>query len=238
MKNNSDEENEDAEDEILAIQNRRRRTKNNVESIIEEISKPKEEEPQMELQMAKLSLFGYYTYKLKKNWGEYVEKVNEPGKFVYLMYIYGLNLLHFISNKVERMEKKGEVEKCDDPEENLLGFQKRSRVRDRLRPMGEEGRAGDSTKEVTHRYKFRKSVKNWRRKKLFCKFCENSIKKNDDFLKCCSCESGFHKYCLEREGEAGDFAEGESWRCQDCLYKISTRRLTRNFKKQMNIDFI
>ena len=240
------EEHEDIQEEEeeieLNFQSRRRRTKNNLESIIDEISKEKDKVPKFEVKSSKVTLFGYYTYKLKKHWNEYVEKAREIETLVYLTYIYGLNLLHFMSGKMERMEKKGEIERISEISDSVLGYQKKTKekVRDRLKPMGEEGKNKNKSSQISHRYKFRKSVKQWRQKKLFCKFCENSIKQNDHFLKCCSCECGFHKYCLERETQqkVDPSINSEAWRCNDCLVKISTRRLTRNFKKQMNIDFL
>ena len=229
------EETYEDEDDMDTPVKRRRRAKNNLESIIQEINTPKEKK--FEIRNVKVQLFGYHTYKLRKTWSEHVLRVKKIEHLVYLVYIYGLNLLHFVSARLERKEKKNEVERNDDLPDSLLKYQKKSedKLRERLRPLGN---AMDSKSETVnkHRYKFRKAVLDLEKTPTLCYVCEDRCDSVEEIQKCCSCEVEIHKECLDQED--GPVEIRSDFRCSQCIEKISTRRFTRNFKKQMNLDFV
>lgn len=225
--------NEDSDDsESEKIGNRRRqRKKIDLDSLIEE-EKPVEES-NFEIKSTKVGLFSYHTYKFKKCWNKYLIRAESWEELLFLIYIYGLNVFYFISNKLEKMEKKNQIEKSKN---NCLGYCKKEqeKMKKRLRQL--KNKSSDE-KEFRHRYKFRNSIRNWGKPKDICSVCEYDFKIDDsDYkVKCISCEKCFHSSCVSND-ELKD-TDVQNWRCNECVQKISTRRFTRNFKKKMNLDF-
>lgn len=230
--------------------NKRRRNRNNLDQLMETPEEKKPETFQYEIQKTKLQIFGYYSYKLKQNWSEQLDSSRNLKEIVYLTYLYGINLFQYIASKMDKLDKKGEIEPVED-RDSVLKYTIRSKEkkRDRLKPLEKnEGRSGlrvRSSRLAKVRNKF-----------LSCSICEARFGGDSELiLKCGGCDRSFHRDCVEEEGgkaampdENGLMKTPKSqpdlknmkmgWRCIDCMKKISSRRLTRGFKRQMKMNFL
>ena len=161
-----------------------------------------------------LKFWNYYMYRSKIMWRDYIEKLNKPSNIFLALMVFGTNLFRFLVNKTEKFLEN------ERKEEELINREKE--INDLNATCGYKQESG-----VRTRFSLRRQRLASKKKKTNCNECRRTT--NDNDLSCFSCNSYFHFSCLGIK-KTGNYSE---WRCDSCLDKIATKRMTRSLRRKL-----
>lgn len=201
-----EEKNEENDEEEIIFKRKKPDKVNDVEN-------ENRHDQKLVIKSANLKFWNYYMYKSKIMWRDFIAKAITPTDTFFAIIIFGTNLLRFIVNKTEKLLEEQRYEQ------------------EQKRKSMEEGKLKElytsKGSDVHTRYNLRKNRQISKKKDIYCLECMERV--GTDGVKCYACGNLYHHECLNLK-KSENYSQ---WRCDECLNKIATKRLTRSMRRQL-----